>query len=110
MESLLTSTLEYLGILKLKKQVLAIGRYLSGSASEELWGAVNLNGIANSLADEGRRDLPEQKFTNCDLSFLSNFPKASQKYDICLNTIFSKCHHHALISRITYLSDRLTDS
>lgn len=60
----LTSELVYFGILKLKKHVLAIGRYLSGSLSDEECGAVNLKGMKNSLAEVGNRERPEQKLTN----------------------------------------------
>jgi hypothetical protein len=56
--------LEYFGMLRLKKQVRAMGKYLSGSFSDDECGAVNLKGMENSLAEVGNLDRPEQKLTN----------------------------------------------
>ena len=60
----------YLGSDSEKKQVCAIGKYLSGWSRELGLGACNLNVIGNCAAEAGSLERPLQKLTNAAFSTL----------------------------------------
>lgn len=69
----------------MKKHVRAVGRYLSGLFSAPpVLRVESLRGIGKSEGEGGRRERPEQKFTNSPLSSGLMASRARQKYSMCL--------------------------
>ena len=70
-----------------KKHVRAVGKYLSGLLSAPpVLSVDNFNGMGKSEGEGGRRERPEQKFTNSPLSSGVMASSARQKYSICLKS------------------------
>jgi len=62
-----------------KKHVEALGRYASGLDAVSGGGLDSLKLMVKALALEGRRERPEQKLTNLDLSCCVILSSAAQK-------------------------------